>query len=105
MKSQRHRLDLLMRANAQAIDVLKHCLREAPKAQKLRTKRPEPKLLEKCSMHGHSAANLAACIAILFLMKIGVFSSMDNLHTKGQKAYQQYYAKQAGEDLANEIFS
>jgi hypothetical protein len=105
MKSQRHRLDLLMCANAQAIGVLKHCLRQEPKARKLKKTLPEPKLLERCSKYGHSIANVAACIAILILMKIGVFSSMDNFHTQGQKAYQQYYAKQVGEDLASEIFS
>ncbi|MGD8499323.1 MAG: hypothetical protein PVJ86_01670 [Phycisphaerales bacterium] len=105
MKAEPHRLDLLMRANAQAIRVLKHGLRDKPKAQKLKAKLPEPKLLERCGTYGHSAVNVAACIAILLLMKVGVFSSMDQVRTRGQKAYQQYYAKQAGEDLASEIFS
>jgi len=105
MKSQPHGLDLLMRANTQAIHVLKHSLRREPKAQKLERKLPEPKLLERCSHYGHSAANLAACIVILLLMKIGVFSSMNNLQTQGQKVIKQYYVKQVGEDLADEIFA
>jgi hypothetical protein len=105
MKSQPHGLDLLMRANTQAIHVLKHSLRHEPKAQKLERKLPEPKLLERCSQYGHSVANLAACIVILFLMKIGVFSSMNNIHTQGQKVIKQYYVNQVGEDLADEIFA
>ena len=74
MKTQPHRLDLLMRANAQAIGVLKHSLRQAPRARQLRIILPEPKLLERCGKYGYSAANLAACIAIVLFMKIGVFS-------------------------------
>jgi len=105
IKSQPHKLDLLMRANAQAIGVLKHSLREAPKARKLKEARPEPKLLERWSKYKHSAANAAACIAILFLMKTGVFSSMDKFQTEGQKAMRQYYAAQIGQDLADELFS
>lgn len=104
MKSQPHRLDLLMRANTQAVGVLKHSLREAPKAQKIKTMQPEPKLLEKCSVYKHSAANVAACIAILLLTKISVFSSMDKFQTQGQKAFKQYYVNHVGEDLANDIF-
>jgi len=105
MKSQPHKLDLLMRANNQAIGVLKHSLREAPKAEKLRTMLPEPKMFEKCGKYAHSTANVAACIAILLLMKIGIFSSMDTFQTQGQKAVEQYYASQVGEDLADEVFS
>jgi hypothetical protein len=105
IKSQPHGLDLLLRANTQAIAVLKHSLRREKKAQKLERKLPEPKLLERCGQYGHSAVNLAACIVILFLMKIGVFSSMDNLHTQGQKVLKQYYVNQVGADLADEIFA
>jgi hypothetical protein len=52
IKSQPHNLDLLMRANAQAVAVLKHTLREEPKAQELKRKLPEPKLLERCGKYG-----------------------------------------------------
>lgn len=104
MKSQPHNLDLLKRANAQAIGVLKHSLRCEPKARELKRKLPEPKLLERYGKYGHSTANFAACILILLLMKIGVFSSMDNFHNQGQKVIKQYYSRQVGEELADEIF-
>jgi len=105
IKSQPHNLDLLMRANAQAIGVLKHSLREAPKAKKLKATRPEPKLLERWRKYAHPSVNAAACIAILLLMKIGVFSSMDKFQTEGQKIVKQYYASHVGQDLADELFS
>jgi len=105
IKSQPQKLDLLRRANTEAIEVLKHSLRETPKAQKLKTILPQPKLLEKCGKYTHSATNVAACITILLLMKFGIFSSIDKFQTKGQEALKQYYAAQAGEDLANEIFT
>lgn len=105
LKSQPHTIDLLMRANAQAIGVLKHSLREAPKAQELQKKVPEPKLLEKCSKYRHSVANVAACISILLLVKIGVFSSMDKFQSRSQEIFRQYYAEHIGQDMADEIFT
>ena len=104
MKTQPHRLDLLMRANAQAIGVLNHCLRQAPRARQLRTILPEPKLMERCGKYGYSAAILVVCISILLLMKISVFSSMDKFHTEAQKVNKQYYTRQVGQYLADEIF-
>ncbi len=104
VKSQPHRLDLLMRANTQAVRVLKHTLRHKPKAHELKAKLPEPKSIERCGKYGHSAANVAACAAILLLMKTGVFSSLDRFQTRGQSVMKQYYASRVGEDLADDIF-
>jgi hypothetical protein len=104
IKSQPHRLDLLMCANVQTINVLKHSLRRAKKAGKLKTMRPEPKFVEKYSRYTSSALNIAACMAILLLMKIGVFSSMNMFQTQGQKVIKKYYANRIGDDLADEIF-
>ena len=105
LKSQPHRFDLLMCANLQAIGVLKHSLREAPKAERLRQTLPEPKLREACGKYMHSTANVAACLGTLFLMRIGLFSSVDKFQTQGQDVVKQYYACQVGEDLADEVFS
>ena len=105
VKSQTHSLNLLMRANAKTIDVLKHSLRYCPKARKLKKMLPEPKLFERCGKYKHSLANTAACIAILLLMKTGVFSSMDKFQSEGQKVVKQYYASHLGQELTDEIFS
>jgi hypothetical protein len=94
-----------MRANAQAVGVLKHSLRQAPKAQKLKRTLPRPGLIERCSSCGHSLANLAACAVILLLMKVGIFSSADRFQSEGEKVVKSYYASQVGEDLTNDVFS
>lgn len=104
MKAQPHRLDLLTRANQQTVGVLKHSLREEPKAQELKTKRPEPRPFEKYRRYGFSFGSLAACLAILILMKVGVFSSMDTVQVKGRKVMKQYYARNVGRELAEDVF-
>jgi len=104
IKSQSHNLDLLMRANTQTINVLKHGLREAPKAQELKSIKPEPKLAKRVFWCVQPSLNVAACFLILFLLKCGIFTSMDKLQTNGKKAYKQYYASQLGEDMAEELF-
>ena len=105
VKTQPHKLDLMARANARAIAVLKHSLRAEPEVSNLKTKLPEPKLPEIFRGCGRSVANAAACVAILLLMKTGVLSSMNQFHSTGQKGMEQYYARRIGEDLAGEIFT
>lgn len=104
IKSQPLDLGLLMRANEQAIGVLKHSLRELPKADRLRQIKPEPKPVEKLYRLAQPLGNMAACAAILLLVKTGIFSSMNGVQNKGQKVIRQYYASRIGEDLAEEIF-
>jgi hypothetical protein len=104
IKAQSHEVDLLMRANTQAINVLRHSLREAQEAQTLKQALPEPKLKEKMSKYLQPALNFAACILIMLLMKIGIFSSMGKFQQQGQKALEQYYINQVGEDIAKDIF-
>ena len=104
IRSQSHRLDLLMRANAEAVRMLNHQLRAAARARGLEESKPEPSRTQRCSRHMHILANVAACVAILALTKTGLFSSLNKAHTQGQKVMQQYYANHAGEDLAGEVF-
>jgi hypothetical protein len=105
LKSQPHKLDLLMRANTQAIGVLKHSLRRAPKACKLKAMLPEPSLLQRWGKYANPAVNAMACIVILLLMKIGVFSSMNQFQTKSQKVVRQYYTNHVGTEMTDEIFT
>jgi len=104
IKSQPHNPDLLMCANEQTICVLKHSLRRAKEAGKLKTILPEPRFVEKYSRYTSSLLNIAACMAILILMKIGAFSSLNTLQTQGQNVMKKYYANRIGDDLADEIF-
>lgn len=105
VKSEPHKLDLLMRANSQAVGVLKHSLRHDPKAEELKAMMPKPTLIDKCDKYKHPATNVAACLAILLLAKIGVFCSMKQVQTQGRDVVKQYYANHVGQDLADEIFT
>jgi len=104
MKSRPHRLDLLSRANSQAIGVLGRSLRSLPKADRLRAARPAPKPAERCARYTSAVANAAACAAMLLLMRLGVFSSMVKFQDAGEQAVKQYYAQHLGEDMADDVF-
>ena len=105
LKTQPHQLDLLMRANTKAIGVLKHSLRNAPKAAKLKVMRPEPAFAERYAKYVRPTANAAACLALLVLAKIGIFESMNLFEQQSQKTIHQYYVKNVGSELADEIFA
>lgn len=104
VKSQPHHLDLLKRANADAVRMLKHDLRDAPQARALKHSEPEPSFLERSAKIRHWATNVAACLAIALLTKSGLFISLDGANTRGEKLVKQYYINQVGEDLAQEVF-
>ena len=104
LKSEPHCLDLLRRANASTMKMLKHDLQEAPQARELVTAKPEPSLLERSMSYRHWSTNVAACFVILFLAKSGLFVSLDRLTTGSQDFVRSYYASRAGDDLAQEVF-
>ena len=104
IKAQPQRLDLLMRANSAAARMLNHDARETAEAKELEQAKPEPGLIELCGRYRNPITNVAACVAILFLTKAGIFSSFDKVRTQGEAALKQYYTTQAGEDVARELF-
>ena len=93
-----------MRANTAAMRMLSHSLREAAQAAKLEEARPELSLLERWGRYRSPVTNIAACVAILFLTKAGIFSSFGEVRTRGEAALKQYYVNQAGEEAAREVF-
>lgn len=105
LKASPHKLDLLMRANQKTVAVLNHGLRDAPKAQELKTALPKPTMFERMRKYQSLVANVAACIAILLMMKTGIFSTARKAHDHGTNALKHYYSSQVGEDLADEIFT
>lgn len=104
IKSQPHQLDLLARANRHTIRHLKRDVRDLPKAQKLKCAVPEPGIFEKMRKYRGAVANIAACITIILTMKMGIFNSAHNFQDSSRRAMHQYYARNAGSDLADEIF-
>ncbi|HSV99032.1 MAG TPA: hypothetical protein VLI39_02600 [Sedimentisphaerales bacterium] len=104
IKSQPHQFDLLTRANAAAIRMLGHHLRQSEAADKLKEAKPKPSFAERYAGHQGAITNVAACIALLMLTKVGIFTSLDKARTRGEAAMKQYYTTRAGEDLAGEVF-
>ena len=105
LKSQPHKLDLLMRANSRAIGTLKHSLRGARRAEKLRHIKPEPSIFQRIGNVAGAVGNVAACITIVLLMKIGVFSTMDKFDKQGNEMLKEYYASRVGDDITDDIFT
>ena len=104
LRSQPHGIDLLMRANSRAISVLKHSLRYSIKAKKLKKIKPEPNVLDKLNKYHGPFVNAAACIAILLLMKVGFMNSAEKVQNEGRSILKGYYARQVGQEMADEIF-
>jgi hypothetical protein len=105
VKSQPHSLDLLMRANTQTINTLKHSLRTAPKAEILKTARPEPHWLFSRSKHLQSLLGTAACLAFILLLKVGLFNSVEDFKHKGDNVVRNYCAKHLDQETFDEIFT
>jgi len=105
LRSQSHSADLFKNANSQAVGTLKHSLRDSAAAEKLREFQPQPNIINRNSRVITSMASAAACITILFLLKVGIFYSIDNFKQKGNKSARQYYAKYIDEETVNDIFT
>ena len=105
VKSQPHSLDLLMRANTQTINSLKHSLRKAPKAEMLKSARPEPHWLFARSKHLQSLLRTAACLAFILLLKVGLFNSVEDFKDKGDTVVRNYCAKHLDQETFDEIFT
>ena len=104
LKSQPHDMDLLARANTKAIGVLKHSLRDAPRSEELRHSRPEQNWLEKKRPVIERVLNIAACLFIVVMIRMGVTSSLTDVKNKGETALHNYYARNLDSQLYNEIF-
>jgi hypothetical protein len=105
LKTQPHSLDLLMKANTQAVNSLNHKLRTSTKADTLKQMRPEPGWLSVNGKYLQPLINLAACLAFVLLLKIGVFSSMEDFKESGETAVQNYYASRLDEQTYDDIFT
>ena len=105
IKSQPHRLDLLMRANSQAIGVLKHSLRNLPGTRQLKEMRPDLAWYQRLGRYTQPIVNAAACLAIAALLRFGIFSSMDSFQDHGRDVLRTYYTNHLGQEAADDIFT
>jgi hypothetical protein len=83
--------------------MLKHSLRFAPKATKLRAARPESGWLIRNSAVLEKVFNVAACLFVLALIKCGTTSFLKDIHQDGTKAMHNYYARNLDQNTANDL--
>ena len=103
IKTQPHSRDLLMQANRRAIRILKRNLQESAQAEKLRHIRARPSLPERLGKYTQSIGHAAACLLVLLLLRMGVFSSLTKIQDQGQQFVKQYYARHLDQDLYDDI--
>ena len=103
IKTQPHTPNLLMEANRRAINVLKRSLRETTTAERLRHLTPRPAFFQRLAKYTQPLTHAAACLAILLLLRTGIFSSMKRFHDQGAQAVKQYYTRHLDKDILDEL--
>ena len=104
LRSQPHTTGLFTRANTKAVNSLKHSLRNTPKAEKLKNFQPSPNWFQRNTGLLSSVTNVAACLAVLFLLKTGIFTSINKFNEKGKESLHNYYSKRLDKSICDEIF-
>jgi hypothetical protein len=104
LRSEPHSTDLLARVNQSALNVLKLSLRNAPAAGPLRQARPEPLWFDAHRPLIERILNVAACLFIAILIRVGIFSDFNHVKQDGTKVLQKYYANNLDPGLCREIF-
>ncbi len=93
LKSESQPLGLMTKANKATVQVLQRAVRETPAALNLKTALPNPTVFDHLRMARYQIGNLAACVSLLVLSKLGMFSSLAACQAEGKKAMEQYYAQ------------
>ncbi len=104
LKAQPHALDLLSRANSRAVGVLNHSLRNAPRSKTLRQSQPDQNWIEQKSPLLERLMNVAACLFVVLMVRMGVTSSLTDVRTKGETALHNYYARNLDAQTMEELF-
>ena len=105
LKTQPHSRNLLANANTKATNVLKHSLRYTSKADKLRVYKPQPNWVQRNSRVLQSIVNVAACVTVVVLIKIGVFSSIHTFQDESKGVLEGYYSQHLDSEEVREILS
>lgn len=103
--SEPHCLSLLQRANLAALKMLSHRQRYSPQADALRNALPRPNWTWRHSTCLEKLLQIAACAAVICLLKLGLFSFFRDIREEGQAAVRNYYASNLpDENLLEELF-
>lgn len=103
-RSQPHRSDLLTQANRKALKILQRRVRQSPEAAHLPTTYPESRWWDRLRVYRSALTQMAACITLMTLGKIGLLGTMQNAQDRTQNAAHNYVTQRVGSNLADEIF-
>jgi anti-sigma factor RsiW len=104
MLSQPHSLTLLQEANEAALKMLRRQERLSPKADALRQTTPQPDWTARHTKRLEKLLGVAACLMVICLIKVGVFSSLKDIHDDSQTAMHNYYARNLDPEMMGELF-
>lgn len=102
--SQPHSLTLLQEANMAALKMLGRRERFSSKADALRQATPQPDWTQRHTKRLEKLLGVAACLMVICLIKIGVFSSLKEIHDDGQTAMRNYYARNLDQETMGDLF-
>lgn len=102
--SQPHSLTLLQEANLRALKMLRRQERFSPKADALRQATPQPDWTVRHTKRLEKLLGVAACLAVICLIKIGVFSSLKEIRDDSQTAMRNYYARNLDQETIGQLF-
>ena len=103
LRSQSQPLTLMTEANQRTVRVLQKAVRQTSQALDLKTALPNPTIWDHLRMARYHIANMAACVTLLVLFRMGIFSTIQNAENRGRKAMYQYYAQHLGTDISDEL--
>ena len=100
LKSHAHAGDLHLRANRRTIAVLNEHLRTMPEAEKLRHPKHRPTFAQRIGRYTQPVGHAAACLAILLLVRAGIFNAFATVEDEANQVVQRYYAPYLDDDSA-----
>lgn len=104
IRTQPQTMELLARANASALKVLKHSLRDSQKSETLRAMRQGQPWINRFKPMLEQVLNVAACLFVLLMIRCGIFNSFKDYQNQGQTVLHNYYANNLDSQLMDEIF-
>lgn len=104
MRMQPHTMELLSQANTAALKYLKRSLRETPCADRLRTAVREPGRMEKAAPMLERLMNVAACLFVVLMIRVGLTHKMMEIQEQGTRIMEKYYARNLDPQLYEDVF-
>jgi hypothetical protein len=104
MRMQPQAMDLLAKANTAALKYLTRTVRFSPCADQLRTAVHKPNRLEKASPLLERLLNVAACLFIILMIRVGLKNRMLEIQDQGTKVMENYYARNLDAKLFEDVF-